>query len=219
MSADPVVYRYLPLGSELPAVAMSAAELGELSRLRDPGRRNAWMSGRKLAHQLLREHLRLGGAGRLEICSRDVAGKSVRPIVRVNAEPADVCLSISHSDRGVLVALSTEGRIGVDLVDRDGFTGSLNTWFTGAERELLEKQDPSQQAVLWGIKEAVYKAANEGEPFAPKRFQVQTDGIEHHCRYDGADNSLDDCRITIREIDAHVAVFAVLPIRVNASCL
>ncbi|MFQ5731096.1 MAG: 4'-phosphopantetheinyl transferase family protein [Planctomycetaceae bacterium] len=195
-------------GRRIPGNCLAPAEQAELDRFRDPSRREAWNWGRVLAKQLLREQLsdRVAAGDRIEIRSRNGGGQSVRPTVRVNGGPLDVCLSISHSNRGVFVAASTDRQLGVDLVDLSRFKpGSLDAWFTEAEREHLKADDVKRQAVLWAIKESVYKAANAGEPFAPKSIEVDLTGPR--CRYRGRDFG-DDCRIHVNDVDGHVAVMA-----------
>lgn len=215
MSAEPIAQWYASFETLRDQAAvedprnLSESEQAELDQLRDPTRRAAWHCGRVLLKRLLREQLPdlVAVGDRIEICSRNDAGKSVRPTVRVNGTPLDVCLSISHSDRGVLVALATDRRLGVDLVDLSRFApGSLDAWFTESELQHLTAVAPKQQAVLWGIKEAVYKAANTGEPFAPKSIEVVMSGGDFRCTYRGRDFG-DDCRIRVSEVDGHVAVF------------
>jgi phosphopantetheinyl transferase len=84
-------------------------------------------------------------------------------------------LSIAHTPRAVLVALGrTPGvRVGVDLVEPVTLPrGFAEVWFTAAERRLLRDAQPSVAATLWAIKEAVYKAAGAGRPFAPRAIEV-----------------------------------------------
>lgn len=216
MSAESIAQWYASFETLRERVAVedprnvTESEQVELDQLRDPSRREAWQWGRVLAKQLLREQLPelVAFDDRIEICSRNGEGKSVRPTVRVNGAPLDVCLSISHSDRGVLVALSRDAQLGIDLVDLSEFRpGSLDAWFTEAECQHLRADDPKQQAILWGIKEAVYKAANTGEPFAPKSVEVEMSDEDFRCTYRGRDLG-DACRIHTSEVDGHVAVFA-----------
>ena len=63
--------------------------------------------------------------------------------------------------------------VGVDLVRPApcgrGFT---EFWFTPAERRWLRCAPPGAAATAWAVKEAVYKAANCGEQFQPRRLEV-----------------------------------------------
>jgi phosphopantetheinyl transferase len=82
-------------------------------------------------------------------------------------------LSIAHTTQGVLVALADHRTtsIGVDLVEPIHLgCGFVAQWFTSAERRWLSSAD--QVAVAWGVKEAVYKATNRGEPFRPQSIEV-----------------------------------------------
>jgi phosphopantetheinyl transferase len=96
-----------------------------------------------------------------------------RPRIRIGGRLVPWSLSIAHTGRGVLVAIADQGSIsvGVDLVEpaRLG-RGFMAQWFTAAERRWLQPGD--RAATAWGVKEAVYKAANRGEAFRPQSMEV-----------------------------------------------
>jgi phosphopantetheinyl transferase len=136
-----VVRRYRPL-SDLDALLagrvegwLSARELKELAQWRDERRRRAWMLSRLLARQLLAE---VGDASEasFEVLSRDELGRVNRPILWRDGARLPWSLSISHSDRGVLVALAprSDVTIGADVTQEQSFAPSLEAWFTPSER-------------------------------------------------------------------------------------
>ncbi len=171
---------------------LSDAERREFARFRDEGRLQQWQAGRFLVKQLLNEQLVPGSTPwrDVEILSRDEDGRAVRPWVRIHGKPRSWCVSISHTQRGVLAAVSLSPgiQVGVDLAEREELNPqSLVFWFSAGEREQLREADARQTAVCWAVKEAVYKAINTGESFVPKKFEVFPQSWEtYDCRHDGA---------------------------------
>lgn len=187
---------------------LGANELAELERLTAKPRQQTWKWGRILSRQLLRDYgvIRETSSEQMEILSINAFGQNDRPAVYIDGVLQAVSLSISHSDRGILVALSAATRVGVDLVDleQESF-GSLWVWMTTSERAWMDRKDSEQQARVWAVKEAVYKALNEGESFSPLRIAV-VPGIHgrYSCFYKDRDMS-SICRVHISEIDNHLA--------------
>ncbi len=168
------------------AAWLGPGELRTLACLRDLRRRAGWIAGRLLAKRLIVKHA-LGGSadapgselGRVEIQSGDVRGRRFRPEIAIDGRRLSWSLSISHTERGVLVGLAVGGlaSVGVDLVEPavygDGFA---DVWFTPREKRWVgTATDPYATATVWAIKEAVYKAVNRGESFAPRRIEVLPD--------------------------------------------
>jgi phosphopantetheinyl transferase len=189
---------------------LSARERAELGSWRDARRRTAWMLSRLLAKQLIGEVA--GGdlrPERIEILSRDAAGRVNRPRVLCDGALAPWSLSISHSQRGVLAALSIDRHVslGVDLADCEAFSdGFVETWFTPKERHWFhETQSPGIACFIWAAKEALYKACNRGEAFAPRDVEVLADG---QCRY--RRTPLADCRLQSWTVDHQLAVLATV---------
>jgi phosphopantetheinyl transferase len=165
---------------------LSAVERRTQSQLHDNGRRIGWRSGRKLAKQLVLERW-CGGRtkrwspllhpARIEISGGGPGQRRLRPEVSIDGRLLPWTLSISHSERGALVAISEDAEfsVGVDLVEPPACgNGFLNLWFTDAEQQwIYQSGDRRLTAVLWAIKEAAYKATNRGEPFAPRAIEVQ----------------------------------------------
>jgi phosphopantetheinyl transferase len=195
---------------------LTSDEREEGARFRDASRRAGWLWGRLVGKGLLAEHL---GDPTLDpreirISSRDARGRAVRPVVRSRDLPVSACLSISHSDESVLVALCGRPgiRVGVDLVSmRSLRPGFLRMWFTAGEQAWLRRAGRDQAPVLWAIKEAVYKAANEGEPFKPRRVEVLPGASgDYACAYLGEAVGA-CCRIRTMPLDPYMAAFVTMP--------
>ncbi|MBT4864465.1 MAG: 4'-phosphopantetheinyl transferase superfamily protein [Planctomycetaceae bacterium] len=194
---------------------LSVAEKRELDLLRDGSRREAWLCGRWLSKHLIREACVLPATKLelIEILSRDAEGRGMRPAVTVSGEPISASLSISHSTHAVLVGVTTQPgiSIGVDLtIPETVKPGFLRMWFTEAEQERLKSADSRLAMTYWAIKEAVYKACQNGESFAPRKIEV-FDSVEGRfgCYYRGTDLR-DVGDIQEREFDGHIAVVATM---------
>lgn len=173
---------------------LSPAERQAWGQMRSPERRATWLGGRVLAKQLLRECLSdVASQGEeltpeeIHIESRSsVSGLGERPSVFASGRALACALSIAHTSRGVLAAVATEPGValGVDLVSPgDLRPASLEWCFTPAERRLLAEAPAHGRMAerLWAMKEAVYKACQQGEGFAPQRIEVAPDS-RGHCR-------------------------------------
>jgi len=181
---------------------LSANERRALERLREPSRRDAWLAGRLLAKQLLAtalsldnsswaasNHARYGQGNSAGVFpaqplldvpagkyrNMEIVSAGARPRVSIGNRRLDRSLSIAHTGRGVLVALSRKPGIslGIDLVE-PGLCGPgfADAWFTPSERHWLSSGKSCGSATIWAIKEAVYKAVNRGEPFYPRSFET-----------------------------------------------
>jgi phosphopantetheinyl transferase len=201
---------------------LSEKERRELARLRDANRRSAWLTARFLVKQLIRQHWRPVNdeLREIEVSSLDSAGKGVRPQATLTGRRAVCSLSISHTDTAALAAVSTGPAIcvGVDLVQvQSAGPGFAQAWFDAAERALLAAGDDLEFSRLWAVKEAVYKAVNRGEPFAPRRVKVRRRARgEYRCLYRGRELG-DRCRIRTWLCGDHVAALAALERRVESS--
>jgi phosphopantetheinyl transferase len=218
MSAEQIFQLYMPFelqgdvadSVELPWLT-GIRERSEYRRLTCRARQEAWKLGRILGRRLLKECTGYPDSSedQVEILSRNSEDKSDRPSVFINGRPFPVSLSISHSDRGVLVVASETMQVGVDLVDRRRLPGdSLWFWFTSAEKQWMSQTDSLQQATVWAVKEAVYKAVNEGDAFAPGRISVFPQGQNRYsCSY-GNRNLFRNCVIHTSELDDHIVALA-----------
>lgn len=194
---------------------LSGAERRECARYRDEGRLRQFRAGRYLAKKLLLEQLVPWSVdwSEIEILSRDGQNRAVRPEVTVRGNRVPWCVSISHSRRGVLVGISLNRQIqvGVDLAEKEDLNPkSLVFWFSNRERERLRDAGARPAAVCWAVKEAVYKAVNQGESFVPKKFEVfPREKAGYECRYEG-ESFKDRSQINVWDVDDHVAVTAIV---------
>jgi phosphopantetheinyl transferase (holo-ACP synthase) len=213
---------YLP-GNELPAVGRSTtwlvgAERAELAMLSDERRRSEWLAGRWVAKQLLVQAGMANGASDVEICSRDARRRPSRPRIRIAGRPLVGSLSIAHTAKGAMAVLATSEQlaVGVDLVDladvvsliaTGGGSGFARLWFTPLERCWIATDRLRRTATLWGIKEAVYKACQQGEGWTPRDIVVwPRAGGGFRCSYRGI--AIDGLRLEVGQIERQLAVVA-----------
>ncbi|MEZ6128163.1 MAG: 4'-phosphopantetheinyl transferase superfamily protein [Planctomycetaceae bacterium] len=159
-----------------PNAWLSRLEQQRCLQLTHPQRRSEWMAARWLGKRMLSEGCE-HPLSQIEIRSVNSEQHPCRPQAFVNdvLQPCDV--SISHSADWVAVALATSGngRIGIDLVPEHlPSKHSMNVWLTQGEQVLLNDVGSGVTlSILWGIKEAVYKAVNHGEAFRPALWDVR----------------------------------------------
>ncbi len=206
--------------AELPDLAewLTPRETAAVATYRSRERREGWLAGRILAKQLVRAFLEDDGLApsEIEILSRDGDNRGVRPVVAVRGEERPLSLSISHSEHLVVAACADGGDVslGIDLtLISEVKPHALLAWFTPLEKARLADEDLTDVAECWAMKEAVYKATNQGEPFAPLRIEVAP------C--DRADSSgwkghVKDLPRPVEDIstwfdEGHVAALAVAP--------
>jgi phosphopantetheinyl transferase len=210
MSHPPLCCRYASLAELPPAEPraaagwLSTAEHALWEQLRHAERRATFLAGRILAKQMLNEYLSVAPA-EIHIDSRSArAGHGERPAVLAGGRRLDWALSIAHTTRGVLVALGREPGVtlGVDLVARDEPHAHIAWTLTPGERRALAAGRSLEQ--LWAMKEAVYKACQQGEGFAPARIEV-TPQISY--RAPGATRVVR--HLQSWRVDRHVAALAV----------
>lgn len=228
----------------------SAAEQQERARWNHASRRNAWSWGRVLSKQLLIDTFpnKQWSPNEISILSHDKmwnngTGRGKQPDVFVTSSDGTIsalpgCLSISHSERAVSVAWSAESSrgIGVDLVDFETTCispGMISLWFSPEEQQQLEESqkqlqedEQHERLIYWAVKEAVFKACQCGESFAPRSVQVlphadfemgASENTERlfSARYHGKqkENGRDeidvDCRVRVRQYDGHFLALAV----------
>lgn len=212
---------YLPVGQWPAADARSArawltaAEQAELGRLTDPVRRGQWLAGRWAGKRLLQRELGTGatGLGNIQISTRDERGRGSRPRITVAGRSLGWSLSISHSERGVLVALAAadDCSLGVDLAAKQVRSpGFLRLWFSPTERRWLAADPARRTAIVWAMKEATYKACQSGEGWCPRAIEVQA--LARHrfaCLY--GERLLRPLWTDVLEIDDQIAALVCLP--------
>ncbi len=222
---------YLPLVERWPhdpAAWLMAGELAELALLGDAGRRRQWLAGRWTGKQLL---MRVGAARRLadvEIRTRNELGRGDRPRVRVGGQELAGSLSIAHTARGVLAALDVRQNrsVGVDLVDladpvwmkataTSGSRSFARMWFTPLEQHWIfartAANSAGRAAAVWAVKEAVYKAAQQGDAWSPRDISVRPRNIASltsgfRCFY--RRRPITGLEVQIRQVDGQLAVRA-----------
>jgi phosphopantetheinyl transferase len=209
----PCDYRYAPLDElHLPSTTawLCAEEQAACARFRDAHRRRAWLSGRLLAKRLVCSRLAALGLD----CPRSAAQIAIRssahrPVVLLDGRCLPWSLSISHTQRAVLAALSStpRTRIGVDLVAPQlPGRGFAEAWFSPRERRAITVGDLCALARLWAIKEAAYKAAGHPRPFDPRTIEVD---LHAGCAVCFATPATRVCRVLVwRTTCDEIAVFA-----------
>lgn len=231
-----VLVRYARLDDCLAGADLRAPLYGEearqFDRIADRARRRQWLAGRVLARRLICETLKFTLDDDLQILSRTETNLGARPLVVANGERIDCGLSISHTTRGVLVALAPKSDcpLGVDLCDEiESFTpGFLRLWFTSREQSWIS-QDRNRAATIWTIKEAVFKAVSQGTPWNPREIEVcPANEVQQRsmatfawpgrlgCNYRG--QVIEPLSLALRTVDGHTAAIAcVAPPAVRAT--
>jgi phosphopantetheinyl transferase len=199
-------------------------EARQLDRIADAGRRRQWLAGRAVARELLRDTFGFNRQDNLEIISRNDNGLGMRPLVVANGCQIECGLSISHTPRGVLVALGPKNdyALGVDLCDgSESFTpGFLRLWFTTGEQSWIAG-DRRRAAIVWSIKEAVFKAVSQGAPWNPRDIEVhsvsepdapgaETSALFNAFRCDYRSQAVTPLSLALRLVDGHTAAIACL---------
>ncbi|MDH5777247.1 MAG: 4'-phosphopantetheinyl transferase superfamily protein, partial [Gammaproteobacteria bacterium] len=160
-----VYSRYTPGTTDLDFLVnkyLDAADREYFSTLKSAGRQHEFALGRALTKQLLSDEF--GKPAEYWQIGRAESG---RPELR-NDGFTQVDISISHSGGLVLVGMSTQGRIGVDVEKykskRDVFRLAQNYFHTN-ETQLLQYESPVKLIhtfyILWTLKEAYAKASGE----------------------------------------------------------
>jgi phosphopantetheinyl transferase len=202
-----------PLESQASLDWLGTDELCEYDRLRDASRRRQWLAGRWLAKQLMLHAAGVDDLAEWQILTRNAQGQGVRPQVFRRGHELEWTLSISHSDRGVLVALAPDPgmSVGVDLATSVPASAAFRRlWFTPSEQRWLADDPLRRTRVLWTIKEATYKAAHDGEAWNPREIEVLSRGIDcFDCVYRG--QRLRRLTLKLHEIDQQLAAVACLP--------
>ncbi|PQO38098.1 4'-phosphopantetheinyl transferase family protein [Blastopirellula marina] len=168
--------RRLPLPNN--AHWLTSSELAELHFWSDPSRRQQWLAGRWIAKRLVARSLGESQLARVEILSRDTAGLGMQPRITLDGISQKSHLSISHAGHAILVGWSQgKTRIGVDLaVDVPQDETFLAAWFSPAERNWIAKQPAERASIVWGLKEAVFKACNNHEKWNPAAVTIDSPG-------------------------------------------
>jgi phosphopantetheinyl transferase len=173
----------LPTGRPAASKWLSPAEHRVWNAMRSQQRQITWLAGRVLAKQLLvacwsddDSDNKFESPAEIHIESRSASNRlGIRPRVSVRGQELDWGLSISHSKRGVLVAVAADASVGVDLVCPNECRGESLAWcFSAAERCWLAALPSHGHGAerLWAMKEAVFKACPGSQGFAPQRIEI-----------------------------------------------
>lgn len=193
---------------------LSPAECQAWQNMRSAARRTTWLAGRIVAKRLLRERFAETNRHCLPPAPAEIHIESTggqRPSIVISGRPLGWALSIAHTARGVLVATSIEPGVilGVDLVCSVGQSAERLAWcFTPAERRWLAEQPAHRRMPeqLWAMKEALYKACQQGEGFAPRQIEV-VPGCDPDYRLLDATRAVR--RVQGWRVDGHFAALAI----------
>ena len=102
-----------------------------------------------------------------------------KPFARVNGNVAPISFNVSHSGRHGLIALTSEGRIGVDVEERStnrNLDACIRLLFAPEEKAEfvnVHGQDKVERFYrLWTLKEALIKAVGAGLSIDTAKFEV-----------------------------------------------
>jgi len=138
----------------------------------------AWQSSAvaRLAEEVAEESLQ-HLAGRVRVASLLPSG---RPVALVAGRPGGVSVSTSHTSGLIGAAACREADVGIDIVDFCPPSASakssdvgLDYWFTPGERHLLAGNRSLSRGMVWGAKEAAYKAAALDAEFRPLEVLIE----------------------------------------------
>lgn len=157
-----------------PSDWLSVAEHSRYDAYTKLRRREAWLTGRRIAKSLIAESLQWKGSlRRLHLESVDGQGRPTRPIVYLDGKRSEINVSISHNDHQAVVALGKDGwHVGCDVEASIEPTESFAKLWLGKSERTWEAVGgySSQMSILWAMKEACYKALGGGLAFAPRRW-------------------------------------------------
>jgi phosphopantetheinyl transferase len=117
-------------------------------------------------------------------------------------------ISVSHTARGVLAAVSLEAEVslGVDLVEPAKSRQTLHWTFSPDELHWLAATPGNHAEQLWALKEALYKACQRGEGFSPQNIETVPGRLPSYPRFDAQRlRQLQSWRV-----DGHFAALAVV---------
>ena len=136
----------------------------------------------RLAEEVAEESLR-HRAGRVRVAALLPSG---RPVALVAGRHGEVSVTTSHTSGLIGAAACREADVGIDIVDfcppaaagkRSDF--GLDYWFTPAERHLLAGDRSVSRGMVWGAKEAAYKAAALDAEFHPLEVSIEAVDSAH----------------------------------------
>ena len=196
--------RRLPISQSLDW--LSTAEQEELSFWSHENRREQWLAGRWIAKRMITRAVPCCHLCQVEILSRGRDGLGTSPRVSVRGVLQSSRLSISHSGHSILVGWSGKDQpLGVDLaVDVPQSDAFLAAWYSSNERNWIGEQPSTRGAVLWGLKESIFKACGAGNKWNPASIAIEAfDNARVRSQIQGS--PLPTLRTWIRNVDGGVA--------------
>ena len=123
--------------------------------------------------------------------------------------------NIAHSDRAVVLVVSSSGRVGVDLEPEDRRVDHdlvASQFFHPSERRALKKLDGARRRrrflELWVLKEAWMKADGRGIGAGLKEVVYRFDDANHPRLVHLPDGNAEDWQVLLRRIDDHLLAVA-----------
>lgn len=202
--------RYVANSRQLPIPRsldwLSNAERSELSFWSNEIRRHQWIAGRWIAKRMIASTESCEELCQVEILSRGKDGLGTSPRLFIGGISQRSRLSISHSGNSILVGWAGKGHsLGVDLAVAVPHTDSfLTTWYSPNERTWISTQPKTRAAVLWGLKESIFKACGEGLKWNPASIAIDAfDNYQVHGKLQG--RSFPPLRTWVRDVTGGIA--------------
>ena len=153
---------------------LDASEKARWRRFRNARARREFALCRAALRDILRARLDCGNRQ----LSFNVS-ENGKPLAHVRGEPAPVNFNVSHSGPHGLIAVVSEGRVGIDVEDRAtrrDIDGIASLTFTPAERAELAAAHGTRKTKffyrIWTMKEALTKALGVGLSLNPTRLEI-----------------------------------------------
>jgi hypothetical protein len=124
----------------------------------------------RLAEDLVATLLSAPGAG-VRVAGLAPSG---RPVVSVAGMSSGPSVSVSHVSGLLGAAVSTDGQVGLDIVDPADAGRALDVFFSPDELALMPDDLGLLRALLWAAKEAAYKAARLDTEFRPRHVTIES---------------------------------------------
>ena len=173
-------------------------ERARFAAFRFDKRRQDWLLGRWAAKRAL---LELAGLPQSDIARFEVlSAASGAPIAKLDGDPYDVGLSISHSHGRAFSIVSNDiADLGCDIEFVEPRSAAfVDTFFTTAERDRVERAEVDYRDILitmiWSAKESTLKVLGTG-------LRADTRSVEVTAADDGEDQGWSVARIIVDEAD------------------
>lgn len=178
ISANSRIVRYVAnfekLGIPETTTWLTELESSELSFWKESSRRRQWLAGRWIAKRLVTRSSQTDMLREVEILSRGEDGLGKSPTVSIRGLGSPYRLSISHSNRTLLVGVTSgNAAIGVDVASGVPETNSFRTrWFSQQEAMWIESDIANRLPLAWALKESIFKAFGNGCKWDPRSVEL-----------------------------------------------